>query len=466
MRRLTSLRFETRGQDALYQAKQRLFISSSKEFLASIAIIVTSELEAVNYKGKLLEMLEHYADPHPKKKLRINSKEELEEAGRLYEEYNNDYVTAKLKKDEIAKAGPTKLPRIIIDLSVPASLAGFMITKYMKKAVAEHPLSYAGGALTFVASPSVPLMRLVLNNLIDPPGRYSFVCHSDDACFAIRINGMVYTYNLDIKNCDASHTNPLFLALAHLIPPEHREDIMELVRQCKLPIRLHNPHDKNEFVEFNTTRYRLYSGSTLTTIINVLASYLIGKALADHTFTEDDVEKQIENCATSVGYTLSIQRCHIPEDIQFLKHSPALDVCGIYQPVLNLGVLLRLSGTCRGDYPGRGDIRVRAANFQHSLLQGAFPYVDTPFINNMKRVGAPDPVMARHLAPIFEYKIVDPQIIVLTTDALFKRYRLTELEILEMMEFSLSTVGQYTSNSGANKILLADYELEAVGGYD
>jgi len=156
-------------------------------------------------------------------------------------------------------------------------------------------------------------------------------------------------------------------------------------------------------------------------------------------------------------------------EIQFLKHSPVRDVTGVLRPLLNLGVLLRLSGNCRGDlcnFGGKGvSLEQRAAVFQSSLLVSAYPRAHFNLIDNMKR-RFPLGDRKVDLDYIFEYKVGDhsgyPSFWVPDSEV-FQRYHLTQLQISEInLVFGNLGYGETLSTTGLDFILQVDYGLGCV----
>lgn len=454
--RLTAARFpDIPGEHDKYKNLQRTYIDNNLTFLDSLCETYSKHFTA--YTCADIEAEEHHSDPHPKKALRQQSWQELNETGDRYSRLWLKKVKYKMKKNEIAKPG--KVPRMIGDLGVAASLQGFRTTKFLKNAQAAEPVVYKEGTIEFIASPDPGKLEEVFAKLLDPPGRYYMALFSDDSCFSIRTPTGVDVYNVDISKCDASHTERLFDALVLITPSQAREDMKVLTEQCELPIQLQSLYDKKRSVLLQPKHKLLYSGSTLTTAINNLANILIGKAFADCEYSGPD---SLMLAAKSAGYVITLESCDIPEDIQFLKHSPVFDTMGRMRPLMNLGVLLRLSGTCNGDLPGRGDLQARAVAFQDSLLQGAYPYANFTILDNLKaECGGGNLKTQAVCDKMFEYKVCRSGYEVFTADprSLYKRYRLTDLEISDIETFATLGYQGHFSGPSVDKILGKDYGL-------
>lgn len=463
LRRFTGLRFPLEpGKDLLYRNNQADWFREHEDFIGELLDLFTRE---VKFEGFFEEALAHHADTHDKKNLRIHSWLDILEHGTAMLDFHTpilmeDYVVwYKIKCDEWAKYGA--YPRMIGDLGCPASLMGFRLTKAMKGALADFPLYRHGGESHFIATPSTSKLREVFDNLLNPKGRYYFCYFSDDSCFSIRIGGKLYVFNIDISSCDASHGPALFGALRKCTPSFALPCMDRLLDQLRSPIKVVNPHNKKEKIVMSKGEINLHSGSTLTTHANNVGTASIGESLATYNFDPAlNIKDQIIDAAARVGYKVTVECCAFPEAIQFLKHSPAKDSLGRYSPLLNMGVWLRMSGTCRGDLPGKGDLELRAQQFQYNLVQGAFPRTRAPFFDNQRGVTDKGVIAIEKL---FQYKTHhDEEDLYFTDSAMLRRYGLTALEEAEVLDFGRCGVGEHISASGLGKILNLDYSLNTV----
>jgi hypothetical protein len=465
MRRLTGKRL-VKGADGKYikNYHEQLFNNQRRFFVEHTDIFknVARSYEDYfhEYKGSEEEAREHYNDPHQKRLLRLKAWKELNDANQQSDDTDPwvKSVLWKLKKDEWAKPG--KKPRMIGDLGVGASLRGFRVTNSLKVAQESEPVYVNGGEMYFCKSPDPVIMEQVFKKLIDPPGRFYFVYFSDDSCLSIRRkDGGVDFYNLDISSCDASHGPAIFQQLVDLVPPTVRPDMQMLVDQCQLPLRVVSRVDPSVKLLLKPNRPMLYSGSTITTGINNIANLAIGIAISECDYTSPD---DIRLAAERAGYIVSgCKPLQHPEDLQFLKHSPVLDSNNCYKPMLNLGVLLRASGVCRGDLPGRGPFSIRARDFQAALLNGAYPQADFEVLQLMKGVVKGSKKI--EIPHLFEYKVEvndNFQPFFAQRDSIMRRYRLSDLEYAEVIEFAKSGFEQFSNSVGLSKILDLDYGLE------
>jgi len=411
--------------------------------------------EIQEYAGMMQEVEWHHGDPHAKRQLRIDAWRDLNEnafhasvTDRLWLKS----VLYKMKRDEIAKPG--KYPRMIGDLGVAASLQGFRVTEVMKHAMAELPIDYKNGRLEFVISPKEETMTTTFKKLLNHPGYY-FAYFSDDSCISIRTERGAVIYNLDISSCDASHWST-FMALLNITPSHLKHDMLMLIEQCMLPIHVRSNNGRAH-VTLDPTHPRLYSGSTITTLINNLANIMICKSIIDsQAFTPDEIAL----AAAKVGYIVSVDVCRKPEDIQFLKHSPAFDLDNQLRPVLNVGVMIRSLGQCKGDLPGRGPLEPRARKFTHAYLQGMYPTTHFPLLERLRaqsEEGGEEYARAvKRQFTTYEHGTHHYY----TNESVMKRYDLTLQDFGDLELLGQTGIAQTVSADVFGKILRKDYGLD------
>lgn len=465
-----------------YRRDQRIFIykhSKELEYIRERYAMGFSE-----FTSTIEEAVKHAGDVHVKRELRIEALAYLMHSGLIGSNswLTNEKVIYKMKKDEMAKV--FKTARLIGDLKVPASLAGAWITKHMKYAMRDNVLRINGGKITFCAAPHTAALRTTMGEIRDPEGKFTFTCFSDDSCIGIRTtDGRVFQANLDISKCDGSHTERLFEALRDLFPASCRPEVQRLINQCKAKIRVSNPEShrrgRSERVDLTPKEAVLYSGSTLTTIINNLASYLIAIGISEEINSHpgrNTIESLMQTCkdgAARAGYLITVEQpvwTHEPQapgELQFLKHSLAEDKQGRLQPVLNFGVFLRSSGICHGRLP-RGDIKQIGTAFQSLLLRGMYPRTHCPLLDALRKSCNHKPVtekVQRNLEAIIARKLaykvdvaLDEEDLYFTDDEFLRRYDLTEAEIAKLYEMTAG-FGSHHHSTGAGKILKADYGL-------
>lgn len=463
--RLLAARFPDQpGRHQFYHRQQTAFITANIEFLTHVQQLFHKYFE--EYKGAEEEAREHHADPHEKRIPRIHAFGELLTTGELVNPHGNwgtpsTRPVVKLNaKNETAK--PNKPIRLVGDISTPASLRGAWLTNYMKGAFASEPIHWNGGIFEFIKCPDQVTMERVFRTMYSPVGRFYFVYFSDDSSLAIRVGIEIKWFNIDISSCDASHTESLFIALKWLTPLAVHDDMQQLINQCKLPVKVLSnsafSKPKRVIIKFNTAR--LYSGSTLTTSINNLASLLIGLAISK---LDVITEQTITEAAASAGYVITgAQPLNNFNEVQFLKHSPVLDVSGKIRALLNLGVLCRASGVCKEDLPGKGPVLPRAQAFQRGLLRGMYPRAHFTLIDRMKAAAGQGPI-AHEAIQLFSRKVVyddRAEEYTVSDDEVYRRYQLTGAEIGELNnQLGHATTGQWLASTGLSKILTLDYGL-------
>jgi hypothetical protein len=423
-----------------------------------------------SYTNYYEEAAEHHDDIHQKRELRISSWKDLEEGNRVHMASKNWIYRAELKakKDEIAKVN--KRIRMIVDLGCPASLRGFRITDHLKLAQSKEDFEYMGITARFCKAPDQEALRDVFELLINPPGRGFFVYFSDDSCLSVRVNNKVYLFNIDISSCDASHSEAIFATFVRQFPKRLENEVTELVDQCEAPLWIYSRSDRRRRTAIAPDCHRLYSGSTITTGINNVANQSIFMAIAEHQFDDRDLSseelgKELTLSISNTGYHVTCETCEDYYDLQFLKNSPVYDTTGRLQPLLNIGVMIRASGNCRGDLPGKGDLEARARVFQASLLHGMYPVVSFPLIDWMKECTRAAPKLRiPQLQELLRYKGVATEAFSVSTDEVNKRYRITNQEFATLMDFLPEDgFGTHISCSASHKYLKKDYGLSAAG---
>lgn len=483
MRRLTGTRLpHMPGEDERLRSNQKRFLKSRLHHYEELGRQFYQFLETCDLPTDAREAaLWFHGEKHAKRIPRIQAFLELLQgrsksgknvADRLWLKV----VSYKLKKDEYAKFA--KYARMIGDMGIAASLQGFWITALVKKCMEARPLYHNGGVISFCSKPTSERLTAVFEELLEPTHRFSFVYFSDDSCLALRIGGVVRRFNLDISSCDASHTAYLFYLLRRLVPADHVDDIDVLIEQCSLPIEVRSVENPGLRVRLKNQDPVLFSGSTLTTIINNLANISIGMAISECSFEEGDTDDQIEDKLTSAaaqaGYILTGCR---PLDtyaqLQFLKNSPVI-VDGKVIPFLNVGVMLRASGTCRGDLPGRRQdtIEKRIHCFQNALLQGLYPRHTFRLLQAMRsqiKYTGETALIAKCAKQIarddyWHHERDTGDVIDIPTTAWIERYNLDlgDIEELITMLHVAPLVGCHINTPAVSRILEVDYGYSTV----
>jgi len=212
----------------------------------------------------------------------------------------------------------------------------------------------------------------------------------------------------------------------------------------------------------------MYSGLTITTTINSVASMLIVRSIAKDKAT---TPLEIAAAARKVGFILTTDEAVTYHELQFLKHSPIVDSNGVLQPLLNLGVVLRASGQCKGDLPGRSSVPLceRARAFQQALLQGLAPRCHYTFIDNLKAtcsgpasIEAASRVYKDYIQHKFEGNEEQDTFFV-ESEEVFRRYGLTHQQGAELEEYAGDLgYGRAYTGEAVSLVLEKDYGLSSL----
>jgi hypothetical protein len=283
-----------------------------------------------------------------------------------------------MKPDEIAKL--MKYARMIVDLGVGASLEGAYWAAQMKEWLSDKVIPIGTGAAIFCGSPDPIKVMEYFTLLQENNYTHLLLIFSDDGTLSIlEADGSNTCYNMDISSCDTSHTPSLFNFLFDLC--ETPDDIKAaLHNQIMAPMKVFSV-DHEHYVKMKPKDYYLQSGITITTLINSVSQMLILHSLVHH--NARDTADVMHACAR-MGYKVTLEKCHKPQDMQFLKMSPCIDITGVWRAVLNLAVILRASGVFRGDLPRRSrnsTIFEDATYIQRCLMSGLLSGIDHPVLN-------------------------------------------------------------------------------------
>lgn len=441
-------------KDKWLRRQQKIFLRDNPEILEYLGKVVRPAMACTG--SMVREAEEHYDDPHPKRMLRVQAMEEMKCKGTSGEPLWLKSVLYKCKTDEIAKL--RKVIRMIGDLGVLASLQGFVYTAVMKDAMCTRHEVEGGIIWIFKKAASAQIQQL-FREATNPPGRFIAGIFSDDMLLSIRHGKTVKRYNLDISKCDKSHTGAMFECMIALCGNQGHE-MKRIVDQCALPVRIHDQNEKSRYVILKPKGHVLYSGSTLTTAINNVSSFHI---IVQCVRRYDGTVASLHAASEEVGYIISVEECHKLQDMQFLKYSPVIDTKGEIRALLNIGVLYRASGVCRGDLPGRGKIETRARDFQAGLLKCTYPQVTFPHLITLRKTARGKAERFENIiAKGYEYKIDETgaEGFSVTDEEVFRRYDLTPGQFLQCLEFGTLDFGEVTSEEGPLIVLKKDYGLE------
>jgi hypothetical protein len=303
--------------------------------------------------------------------------------------------------------------------------------------------------------------------MLNPPRKYYFAYFSDDAVCAVRTASGVIWFDLDISKCDSSHREGAFSALRKITPDNLKPSMEIAIAQCDNAIQLVNPEDPRQKVILESlVGSRMPSGWGGTTEMNNGASEASCVAIVE---AKAETPEEMFEATKNAGYKYTIVPSTKPEEIQFLKHSPAMDTNGLYRPVLNFGVFLRASGRSKRDIPGSGDLTIRANAFMKGLFNGMYPRTHCPLLEAIRanfEAAVIDKKMQAYLDKHRRYNATtyasdaDKVHYYFTDEAFLERYSLTSTEILDLQDICANCrVGTAHRSSGTDKILMMDYGL-------
>ena len=459
-RRLTGVREPGTDQHYVLLENQHEFMAANKEWLLELGRQRSAHLP--QWTGLYNEALEHHNDPHVKRMLRYCAwlDMDMENLSATDDWGGIEKVIFKLKASEIAKYG--KKPRGIVNLGVARSLKGWRLAGAISHSMTMVTIMDEDTHYQIVKSARYDLLTTVFDKLINPTTRRFVAIFSDDSCVTTLVDGVISRKNMDIKSCDASHSTSSFKGFICSVPPKVREETEEVLQQLDLPITIKDPTigSKDKVVAKFKDR-RLYSGSTFTTPTNHQATLTCVKSMS----LDDAISNEEIKAATrKAGWIVTLESTYIVQAIQFLKNSPAYDVDGVLRHVLNFGVLMRASGCCRGDLPGRGDLVARARMFQYGLILGMYPRVSCPLLEAMKdATGRPRicKEVQNKVAKLMLYRPEpSPDTLFFTDREFLARYELTPSEFLFVTEvIAHCQPGDMYHHPAAEKILQKDYGL-------
>lgn len=439
--------------DRRLRENQRNYIADNKD---QIIAMVVGALGWIEHKESMVdEAIKLMTLPHPKRRLRENDmRQRLADGGSGLDVWIRKAIW-KMKVDEFAK--PEKWGRIIVDLGVSASLQGAPYAQYCKDYLGDKVIVHNGHAFYFATHPQPSYIKQQFIQLMTHSYKSYFLVFSDDcACSIMDDQNEMRYYNADISSCDCSHEEALFHLLFELFrtPPEIEK---ALIGQIMARIQIRHPHNKNIKVNIEPKNLYLQSGITITTLINVLAWLLIFHSYVEH---QGDLITAAQRC----GYTVTTDACSKPQHIQFLKMSPMLDLKQEWQAVLNLGVILRCSGVCRGDLPGSGDVTTRAKIFQSKLMNGVLKGIDYPPIHNLNPKESTQQLISyENIVNAVHHNKVNMQDenFSFNTEQFYSRYDLSDADIIQLEEYYRhSCFGSVIYSSAAEKVFKRDYGLE------
>lgn len=308
----------------------------------------------------VMAALKKYSEmKHSKRQIRLRSFKGLCDKG-LLTGYFTEVIQGKLKLFE--KAKPGKPPRYIGDYSTPGSLLGGYLCDVLKHCFGERNVGNV--IFSYVGSAEPEEMDRIGKMLRDDP-RDQCYFFSDD--MLMKIGGKYY--EVDISSCDMSNTWAVFAKTLSLVAgfATWENLLRRVIRQCALPVYHKNPRNKSQKLKFRPIDPIEFSGTTLTTLLNNLASLAICvMSILNGAQSKEDIAASAFAC----GYKVTCHERSSLEECQFLKHSWDTNDMGEPKSFLNLGAMLRSFGQADRELPGRGDLRVRAYDWCSAVVRG------------------------------------------------------------------------------------------------
>jgi hypothetical protein len=434
---------------------QREFVRTHKKAYTDYGHLLARAVGA--FDDMFLETYELIQKPHPKKRLRMAAWNELIKRNLLAHDVWMTSTQGSVKRKELGKGG-NKKPRLVNSLSTQASLLGILVTSLYKHAMAEVDFVYKGHRAKFIGSPKPTELSQAFEHIIMGKG-YEFIYYSDDSCIGVMEDGERRFYNADIANCDTSHTGDMFSTLLMASRGKARSILRRLIAQCRTPLVIKTRLAPKQSVTFIPNEPVMYSGTTLTTFLNNLANLAIFMAVVD---ARASTREEIMLAAEDSGYTITAERCDFPEDLQFLKHSPSMNGNSA-TAVLNAGVILRASGKCKEDVPGRKTelFRLRAERQQRNSQACYAKIPQHDILRAMYRgPGVADSQESWLLASVvadYADAVDTPWI---ESSHFLKRYRLSPSEWAGLVTcLSVAGFGDVIRCSAGDKILGKDYGM-------
>jgi hypothetical protein len=441
------------------------------EFLAVMEPALVSPDEYLDIKA-------YVEQPHPKRDERLHAFTEMESDPNQFFELSARFaVEGKHKNFEVAKPG--KSSRMYGSLGAIRLLHHPLVAERTKHALTHVFETEDHSTFQCFLSPRPPDLTVLFNDCENKVGplmgfSYDFVCFSDDSFFYLHFHDRKIRVNLDISSNDVSNTSSAWLMLLSLqrrlgIPDEHLRYSLELA--CA-PIEVRD-RLTNLYMCFVPTVPAEWSGQDTTTVINCVASLLLGHAVHQAllefvgVITDDNVETIVRLGCASIGYTVTMEVCEFMEDLQFLKHSPLETDIGVVA-VMNTGVILKKFGTCQGileppliprNLMSSSDAD-KARAFLSPIVTGLAKHARTPLVEILKEIFGFSPNIS-HLLHDYD-GAWDMSHSEVRVESLCRRYRIDPADfLLACSLYRLCGPGQVVQHSVFQVILSKDYGLDS-----
>jgi len=341
--------------------------------------------------------------------------------------------------------------------------------------------------------------------------------YSDDmviaGCVQTASGREVFAKNVDVSSNDSSQDLPSFLTTFMILNQVNRDRALGLVEQCMKPIEIVNPENRDEKVKVQFNGPFEGSGSTLTTLLNHVGSYLIlmgtlfwmGQLVCGRPpcGPELTVEECIRRGAAEVGHMVTVEDCAeggeiIFEKVTFLHMHPARvverpEVCcsrrregGVWIPRIDIGCLMRKWGRVDGSMThiklGMGNSPASIAVFGAmspqqqmdaycgGVVRGWKNEAECPILAALRHrfttETSNDVVVVEGSKDSSRYQVRDDinyRDVTICPDTLRKRYDLSNAEI-EAIVCGIKSmhVGSFVVTSGVAKIMKVCYGVQEI----
>lgn len=387
--------------------------------------------------------------PHPKLEMRKHAYEQAMDSGKITRvDLGSKIVDCKTKYPEFGK--PNKNIRFIIDCRVGRSIIASTYFDALKHHLGDREIFVKGCLFIFITGPKTETIIKYLLMLRAKSYRKILIVFSDDACYC-DCDGYG---NADISSCDVTHITEHF-DFSHKIFQFPDYVLKHLTEQQLGMHQVVNPHNRKERLFFKPKTRKQQSGSTYTTLWNVILWLMVFML-----WVEEDIT--LEEAARRCGVLVTLEVAKQFEDLQFLKHSPTQDTRGDWHAVMNPGVLFRMSGSSKTDIPryfGKKKLETweeRCRVAQTMIVNGYLQYFSCPEFEKL-RLCKTDKVMTT------DWKIQQLEAVKheYTLELLMKRYNPSTHEVDELR--SLLNNSEWNSviySTLVNKVLKKDYGIE------
>lgn len=443
--------------DRNLRANQRVFFATKGEVIRKIYQQYAKFKDDMSFVDMAIEMSE---EPNPKKEIRRSEIKQLLESNAIAKSVWLKSVWWKPKRLERAKkstAAKPKYIRMIVDCGVGASLQTVPFAARVKKMTDGVRVDYKGCTCIFYASPKPETIANEIQRLWSSTHDVMLLYYSDDAVIAIKILGELRIFNADLSSNDSCKTEALIENLLSCAGAS--DEVTTAVRlQIKATIRIISK-DRKSVILFKPLETYLQSGIGITTTVNCHTWLCEFVNIVDNINVIHSPLDLIKVCEL-VGHKVTLEECHVIEDVQFLKMSVVKTTDSTYQAILNLGVILRASGSCKMDLPGRGDMATRARDFQAGLMNGLLTGIGYQPLNKLRGTGKAIKVDWRSASGSLYARDLEQAEKNYHSHDFYRRYRLSQCEIDELESLiAQSGVGTTIYCCALDKIFKKDYGL-------